>query len=73
MAELGLELNLLYVALNSPRGILVPVSDFQLAQARLYRARKESGDPALDSLSLRRSPRGAMDEVWIVKDKPDGI
>lgn len=60
------ELELLYRALASPIGIVIAVSDFALAQQRLYKARRESGDPDLDKLQLNRSPFNT-DELWIVK------
>lgn len=52
-------------------GLEIEVSDFKLAQARLYQARKESGDNDLNDLSLRRPPDGRDGILWIVKQKID--
>ena len=60
------ELEILYQAVASPLGLVVKTSDFQLAQQRLYKARRESGDLELDRLQFRHSPH-APDELWIVK------
>lgn len=61
------ELEILYLAAASAIGLVVKVSDFQLAQQRLYAARRKSGDPSLDCLQLRRSPFNPESELWIVK------
>lgn len=60
-------LSLLYQALASPRGIVLAVTDFVPCQAKLYKARKDSGDPALAALQFRRSPQNPEGEIWIVK------
>lgn len=66
------ELELLYQALHSPPGlgIVVRTSNYNSALARLYKARKESGDGALDCLQLRRSPTSPESEIWIVRGGP---
>ena len=69
MTEPGQELELLYKALSTPMGLEVEVSDFKLAQARLYQARRESNDPDLNDLSVRRPPDGRDGVLWIVKQK----
>lgn len=61
------ELELLYQAMGSPLGIAVQTSDFLNARGRLYAARKQSGDPELDRLQLRRSLMMEPDVIWIVK------
>jgi hypothetical protein len=59
---------LLYQALASPLGIVLVVSDFHLAQQRLYAARKGLGDPALNALAFRHSPQDPHTELWIVRN-----
>jgi hypothetical protein len=66
MAMLG-EIEYLYQALASPIGIVLEVSDVGIAQQRLYKARRDSGDPELDRLQLRRSPFLPESELWVVK------
>ena len=61
------ELLLLYEALAEPIGLVVQVSDFPLAQSRLYAARRKSGDPSLAVLQLRRSPYNPDGELWITR------
>lgn len=59
-------LEILYTALQSPIGVVIRVSDFQLAQQRLYKARRDAMDPELACLQFRRSPFDPL-EIWIVK------
>lgn len=70
MATENLEvLGLLYQALSttSGLGLVVRVSDFEKAAQRLYRVRRDAGDPALDCLQFRRSPWNPETELCIVK------
>lgn len=71
MSDFDPSMEILYAAIASPIGVVVSVSDFQLCQARLYKARKQSGDPSLDCLQLRRSPINPETELWIVKGTND--
>lgn len=64
------ELELLYQALASPLGIVIRVDNFQLAQAKLYAARRQSGDPELACLQLRHSPFDPEQELWIIRGQP---
>lgn len=59
-------LEYLYQALASPIGIVLHVSDFNLARQRLYQARASAADPALAGLQFRAS-RVDPQELWIVK------
>ena len=61
------ELSILYEALNEPIGLCVAVSDFTRAQARLYAARRNSNDPSLGVLQVRRSPINPDFEIWITR------
>jgi hypothetical protein len=61
------EMDILYQAKSSPLGVVVWVSDFVKAQQRLYRARRESGDPELACLQIRRSPYDPDNELWLVR------
>lgn len=63
------ETSLLYQALGTPLGLVVRVSDFDLARNKLYSARKEAADPDLEIIQLRRSPYEA-NTIWIVKSRP---
>lgn len=58
-----------YRALRADFGIVVDVDDFNLARAKLYKARKDSGDKDLDSLSISQSPT-SQNQLWIVKNEP---
>lgn len=60
-------LELCYEALHSPKGVVVEVSDMAIALARLYKARKDSGDETLELLQFRRSPFKPEAELWITK------
>jgi hypothetical protein len=60
-------LELWYEALASSIGIVLSVSDINAAKQALYKARRESADPALDFLSIRVSPLAPQSELWIVK------
>lgn len=60
-------LELCYEALHSPKGIAVEVSNVTVALARLYAARKDSGDELLEFLQFRRSPFRPEAELWITK------
>lgn len=59
---------LLYAAMREPIGILVQTSDFARARQALYRARTETGDPALSVLQFRTSPGLAGGNLIIVKE-----
>lgn len=67
-----MELELLYQALRSERGIVIWVSDFKLAQQKLYAARRKSGDSTLDRLQLRSALDGNPNHLWIIKGAPQG-
>lgn len=56
----------LYQALTTPLGVCLQVSDVDSVRQRLYAARREACDPALDALALVPSPT-ALDELWVVK------
>lgn len=60
--------SLLYTAMDSPWGIVLSVSNFGLAQQRLYAERRACADPELDELSFRRSPVGDS-ELWILRNR----
>lgn len=62
------ERELLYRAMASPLGLVIAVSDFSLAQQRLYKARRDLSDPDLAKLQFRRSPLKPEAELWIVKE-----
>lgn len=59
------ELELLYQALEARYGIVVKVSDFQLASQRLYAARRKADDTELNQLQFRRSIGDPEGELWI--------
>lgn len=59
-------INYLYQALSSPLGVCLRTSDGDFARQKLYAARREAADPALDGLAICISPSD-KDEVWIVK------
>jgi hypothetical protein len=64
--ELNYEIELLYRALASPFGIVVSVAsgEMALARQRLYAARREAADAALEALQFRLV---VEKEIWIVK------
>lgn len=53
-----------YRALRSEFGLRLEVSDQAAIMLDLYKARTETGDPALAGLELARMKNG---EIWIVK------
>lgn len=59
-------LEYLYQALASERGIKLEVSDPERARQRLYAARREAMDTALDVLSVVQSPTDPS-HLWIIK------
>lgn len=70
MKQSQLLLEFLYRALAAKHGIVVQVVNgtvVNTAQA-LYKARQESGDPALKRLQIRRSPISPNSELWIAKN-----
>lgn len=65
---------LLYQAFGSRYGLALRVSDFTLAQQRLYAARRAAQDPDLELLQIRR-PGSDHDPdsehtLWLVKATP---
>lgn len=57
---------LMYQAIASEIGIVVEVSDFNLARQKFYAARRKLADPALARLQFRQSPHHA-NQMLIVK------
>lgn len=67
MTKFSDEIELLYRAFASRRGIVVEVlGNRETARQRLYQARRYAGDPDLDILQFRLSPT-AEDQIWIVR------
>lgn len=61
-------LQLLFTALESPRGIAVATSDPDGLRQRLYSARRKSPEPDLfKPLAFLLSPSAPKSELWIVK------
>jgi len=59
-------IELLYAALASPNGIIVETSSVERLRQKLYTARRELNDEALEALSLVPSPTNEC-ELWIVR------
>jgi hypothetical protein len=57
-----------YAALSAELGCVFDVSDIDAAKQALYKARRESGDPSLEGLSIRVSPLHPTSQLWIVKN-----
>lgn len=55
-----------YQALHSSHGVCIRTSDREHTRAKLYAARKEACDEALDALAVTFSPT-VDNEIWIVK------
>lgn len=55
-----------YDALASEVGIVIETNSRERCKQQLYAARKESGDPALEALSVETSPNNP-DQLWITK------
>lgn len=49
-------------------GIVVHTNDVARARAMFYRVRKLLGDTTLDQLSIRVSPDGPDNELWIIRN-----
>ena len=62
------ELALLYQALSHPVGLALHVSDFDLARARLYAARRKANDPALAQIRISAVP-GQEHSLWLIRGK----
>lgn len=58
---------LLYQALASDLGIVVETNDVERTRAKLYAARREANDPALEILSFTPSRTSPETQLWIVK------
>jgi len=59
-----------YLALGSQFGIVLAVSDVELARQRLYQVRAKSGDPDLAGVTIRVSPVLPHEEIWLIKAAP---
>ena len=57
-----------YQALSAEYGIVIQTNNRERAKQRLYQARKEAADPALESLSILTAPN--PDELFISKNVP---
>lgn len=60
-----------YSALASEFGVVVWSDNPDALKQRLYAARREAMDPALESLSIVVSPTNP-EHLWIVKNAPKG-
>lgn len=58
-----------YMALSSPLGVELTVSDAEPARQKLYAVRREVKDTDLDSISICVSPFDPM-KLWLVKKEP---
>ena len=54
------------VAAESPHGVAVAVSDFELARSKLYRAKASAPAGLFEDLEFRLAPNGSG-ELWITK------
>lgn len=54
-----------YAALRSKFGIEIEVSDQEIAKRKLYAARKEANDPALETISIRVPPNNPR-KLWLI-------
>ena len=59
-----------YLALGSPSGIVLAVSDVDRTRQRLYQVRVKAGDPDLEGISIRVSPVLPQEEIWLIKQAP---
>lgn len=59
---------LLYQALAQPIGLLLRTSDMPRARQKLYAARRDSGDSALNCLQFRASPGLSGGDLIIIKE-----
>jgi len=59
-------IELLYAALTSQHGIIAETSSVERLRQKLYAARRELNDEALEALSLVPSPTNEC-ELWIVR------
>lgn len=57
------------MALNSPHGIAIQVTDFARARGKFYAARVQAMDQTLEQVSLCQSPT-KTNEIWLVKKGP---
>lgn len=59
-----------YQALSSERGIELLCSNTEAARRKLYEARKATGDPELNKITISVSPFDHR-KLWLKKDKDD--
>lgn len=63
-------IDLLYNALRTEYGIIVPTNSPERLRAKLYELRRR--DPALSILTFKPSPTNPGGELWIIKrSEPD--
>jgi hypothetical protein len=56
-------------AQSSPFGIGLTTTDPAKAKRQLYAARAESGDPTLNSITIRTSPQRPSTDIWLTRDR----
>ena len=61
-----LTLEIWYLALGSPSGIVINVTDMDRAKQKLYKLRADAKDGDLEQLSIQTSPT-TPNQLWIVK------
>lgn len=57
-----------YIALQSDLGIVLTVKDPDRFIQKLYRARAQSADDRLNSITIKRSPT-EENEIWLLKQR----
>lgn len=60
-------LELLYLAMSKPLGVVIASDDTERALGRLSAARQRAGDPALACLAFYQSRVDPAREIWIIK------
>jgi len=65
-------LEIWYVALSKPIGVVVSTPDIAICKAKLYKARAEAQDPSLMSIQIRTSPDKPKTELWLMRSLKNG-
>jgi hypothetical protein len=62
-------LEIWYVAISKPLGVVVTTPDIAIAKAKLYKARANAQDPSLMGVQIRTSPASPQTELWLLNAK----
>ena len=62
-------LEIWYVALSAPLGVVVSSPEIAIAKAKLYKVRATAQDENLMKIQIRTSPTSPSTELWLINGK----